>query len=521
MNKLILIIVALIPYYSIQSQCPGNAFSKTIGGDAYDQGHSVSLAPDGGYFLGGITESAGFGDKDFIIMKFNPNHSLQWGTVIGTTGVENGSFFCITSLSDGGVAFAGFKAVGNGNRQLIYGKLNSGGTLVWNKILEPNESVLDTPRAMAETSSGDIIIVGTCNQYIASSDGFFLRMDSSGNIINSEVYGQTYDDHFTGITELPNGNFAVYGSTEYLDATTTTDPMICIFNGEGELISTHVYTTPNSADQFTDLIHASDGFLYGTGYTGANGVDAFIMKIDANFGLEWAKNFGTSGTDRGSGIEFTEDGNILVSSVANVTSSSQEILVNQWNNAGQILWSKKFSFGGNDGMAFYGHPSLRFGSSNMLVIGFSDYAEDNSDMMLYMLDECGNNGCATDLIPQSSNLNTDEETTSLQVVNLNAISNGNLQAVGYNSMTIIKHCEHISTEDVDRGPGCPEGELHSISVYDAYGKLIFDGKSQEDYLVWKSVIQLTLPGSVYSVVKHYQCEADSRVYRSTEKIIMR
>lgn len=520
MHKLILFISAFLAFLSLQSQCPGNAFSKTIGGEGYDQGHSVSLAPDGGYFLGGITESAGFGNKDFIILKFGSNHSLQWGTVVGTEGTENGSFFCITALSDGGVAFAGFEATGSSNRRLIYGKLDSSGNLVWNKSLEPNSFGTDTPRAMAETSSGDIIIVGTCNQYIAASDGFFLRMDSNGNVINSEVYGQTGDDHFTGITELPNGNFAVYGSTEFLDPIGATDPMICVFDGEGELLSTHVYTTITVVDQFTDIIHATDGNLYATGYTAANDVDSFIMKIDGNFDFEWAKNFGGSETDRGSGIEFTADGNILASSVSNVTSSNQEVLVNQWDNQGELLWSKKFSFGGNDGMAFYGHPSLRYGSSNMLIVAYSDYADEDSDIMLYMLDECGNNGCAADLTPDISNLDFEQESMSPQVVNLNNISNGSLQAVGYNSLSIVKHCEHISTEDIVFESGCPEGELFSILVYDAYGKLVFDGKTQEDYLVWKSVTQLTLPGAVYSVVKQFHCAADSRVYRSTEKVFM-
>lgn len=441
--------------------------------------------------------------------------------MVGTEGTENGSFFCITALSDGGVAFAGFEAIGSNNRQLIYGKLNSAGSLVWNKVLAPNVSVLDTPRAMAETSSGDIIIVGTCNQYIGPADGFFLRIDSNGNVINSEVYGQANDDHLTGITELPNGHFAVYGSTEHLDPVAATDPMICVFNGQGELISAHVYTTYNSVDQFTDIIHAADGSLYATGYTAANGVDSFIMKIDDNFEIEWAKNFGGSGTDRGSGIEFTEDGNILVSTVANVTSSFQEVLVNQWDNQGQLLWSKKFSFGGIDGMAFYGHPSLRYGSNNMLVVAFSDYADENSDMMLYMLDECGNNGCAADFTPVIEDLSFEEETMIPQVESLNNISNGSLQAVGYNSMTIIKHCEHISTEDIVLESGCPEGELFSILVYDAYGKLIFEGKTQDDYLIWKSVTLRTLPGAVYSVVKQYHCNADSRVYRSIEKVFMR
>ena len=62
-------------------------WTKTYGGSEDDFGYSIKLAEDGGFIIGGVTNSFGSGGSDFYLIKSDSLGSVNWTKTFG--GVNN------------------------------------------------------------------------------------------------------------------------------------------------------------------------------------------------------------------------------------------------------------------------------------------------------------------------------------------------------------------------------------------------------------------------------------------------
>lgn len=98
--------------------------------------------------------------------------------------------------------------------------------------------------------------------------------------------------------------------------------------------------------------------------TGGGGYDAFVSKLDTAGKAIWTKQFGGSGTDYGTHMIATKDGNLLFVGRSNSGLSSQDIYAVKLDTAGNTLWANTYGtdsadFGlkvveGADGYLFVG-----------------------------------------------------------------------------------------------------------------------------------------------------------------------
>jgi len=80
-------------------------WTKTVGGSAWDEGHSMVETQDSGFVHSGITLSFGAGDHDFYAIRSDKNGNTIWTKSFGGTGVDNGHL--VISALDGGFLMLG------------------------------------------------------------------------------------------------------------------------------------------------------------------------------------------------------------------------------------------------------------------------------------------------------------------------------------------------------------------------------------------------------------------------------
>lgn len=79
-----------------------------------------------------------------------------------------------------------------------------------------------------------------------------------------------------------------------------------------------------------------------TSATGGGGYDAFVSKLDTGGVAIWTKQFGGSGTEYGTHIINTTDGNLLFVGRSNSGLNSQDIFAVKLDTAGNTLWANTY-----------------------------------------------------------------------------------------------------------------------------------------------------------------------------------
>lgn len=78
-------------------------WTRTVTGSGYDMANSITQTTDGGFVLGGYTNSYGAGGNDMFIVKLNSSGALQWSKTVGGAGDDQAK--SIIKTTDGGLVF--------------------------------------------------------------------------------------------------------------------------------------------------------------------------------------------------------------------------------------------------------------------------------------------------------------------------------------------------------------------------------------------------------------------------------
>ena len=305
----------------------------------------------------GAQQTANGGGTDGFIAHFDRFGNFVWDSFIGSTGEEE----AIACKADG---YGNVVVVGNtntggflqndtvptlfdyqGGTDVFIAKYNANGVLTYTSYYGGDSDdfatsvTLDSLSNMVVagyTNSAENIAWGSALQYDldGETDGFAMKLDSTGGIAWATYLGGPGNDKLTGVTSV-NGDFYFSGSTDSL--TTYTD------------------TTSFQQD------YAGNG-------------DAFIARISSNGILEWYSYVGGEGTDVANGISRDYDGQIYI--VGTTTSDStmssdttfipspvesQDVFISKFNQAGERIWGEYYGGDSYDlgrSIAVFGHTSV-------------------------------------------------------------------------------------------------------------------------------------------------------------------
>jgi len=300
--------------YVVKLDANGNLqWTKTIDGQASEEGNSLIQTSDGGYAIAGYTYSFGAGGADVYFVKLDAHGNLQWTKTIGGPADEIG--FSLIQTSDGGYAIAGYtKSFGAGSEDVYVVKLDANGNLQWTKTIGGTKN--DWGFSLIQTSDGGYAITGFTFSFgagLVDVDVYVVKLDANGNLQWTKTIGGTKNDWGFSLIQTSDGGYAIAGSTRSFGAGGL-DVYVVKLNANGNLQWTKTIGGPKN-DWGYSLIQTSDGGYAIAGYTesfGAGEADVYVVKLDANGNLQWTKTIGGENDDRGLSLIQTSDGGYII-----------------------------------------------------------------------------------------------------------------------------------------------------------------------------------------------------------------
>lgn len=345
-------------------------WQKTYGGTKDDRAYKMITTSDGGFVISGYNKSndgdlsANAGFEDVWILKLSATGTIQWKTVTGFSGSDQG--LTIIQTSDGGYLAGGILDVtasgGLGNSKTAQRhaggdywmiKMTASGSIQWRRYFGGTNT--DTCYDVVETTDG-YIMVGSSDSTDTdikgnkgSYDFWVVKINKSGTLLWEKSYGGKEIDEAYQIVPTSDGNFLIVGDTRSSDQDVTAQ--------------------------------------YG-------GADVWVIKIDADGKLIWQKNYGGSSFDAARAVVKVSNGYVVTgssrSSDQDVTSNKgqNDIWVIKIDEQGKLIWQK--SLGGTDVDVAYGITRLQ--DQSLVIVGESsssngDISKNNgfTDMLLVKL----------------------------------------------------------------------------------------------------------------------------------------
>jgi hypothetical protein len=156
-------------------------WSRVFGGSSGDACTALCSGPDGGYYLGGYTSSFGAGREDAWLIRVAANGDSLWGRAFGGTGSD----YCAAVLTDssGNGVFAGWKNGTGGDNYWLSGADPSGG-LRWESSIGGNSP--DQCNAALRGADGVYALAGSSFSFSHGNQDFWL-VKTRGGVPRLEV----------------------------------------------------------------------------------------------------------------------------------------------------------------------------------------------------------------------------------------------------------------------------------------------------------------------------------------------
>lgn len=217
-------------------------WQKQLGGSGTDMLQTAAGTIDGGFILGGTSDSKksgdkmvdGFGADDYWIIKLDATGSEQWQQTIG--GESQELLHVVIQTKDGGYLVAGSSSSSAQKSEAIpqnlyvktaehYGnldywivKLSRNGKLEWQKSF--GGEYADVLKSAVQTADGGYLIGGTSNSPISGNktvdnfgmnDYWILKLDKNGVIEWQNGFGGSKDDELSQILLTADNSYLLAG----------------------------------------------------------------------------------------------------------------------------------------------------------------------------------------------------------------------------------------------------------------------------------------------------------------------
>lgn len=327
-------------------------WQNTIGGSSYDQAASIQQTADGGYIVGGISFSNISGDKtensigdlDYWVLKLDNTGTIQWQNTIGGSGADY--LEVVRATPDGGYVLGGYSesrisgdktedTIGSFDYWVV--KLNSLGVVQWDQTLGGRG--LDVFRDIAIANDGGILVGGYSSSNssadksennIGNEDYWIVKLDAAGNRLWDNTIGGIYGDVLSIVRTTADHGFILGGHSASDISVDKTEPN----TGDNDywivkIDSTGAIQWQNTIggtgfDKLGALEPTRDGgyIVGGNSFSGVGGdksetnygsLDYWVLKLDGVGNIIWQNTLFSDGIEDLTSIQQTTDGGYVIS----------------------------------------------------------------------------------------------------------------------------------------------------------------------------------------------------------------
>ncbi len=208
-------------------------WQRTYGGKYNDQLTTATTTSDGGFIIGGYsnspasgnkTEAAGAFGSDYWVLKLDKDGALEWQKTYG--GDKDDQLQVVVNCQDKGIILAGTSASASGKTKKVNNgsgtdfwliKLDQYGTESWQKTY--NFSETDVLKSVVENPDGSLLIGGYSGsnaQIDSDFNGDFLALKTAANgeELWSKTVGSDGADMLTKVIETRDGGYVLVGTSD-------------------------------------------------------------------------------------------------------------------------------------------------------------------------------------------------------------------------------------------------------------------------------------------------------------------
>jgi len=329
-------------------------WDKTIGGNFADQIGGIYPSSDGGWYLFGTSSSnVGFEKSaapytlfgnDIWMLKYNSAWEKEWDKVLGGTDEE--SLSGVVRSTDGGFVIAATSrsnasgdksedARSQDKEDYWVIKLDAEGNKEWDRTYGGAD--IDELNSIRRHPWGGYLLAGTSysgksgektHDSYGKQDWWVLRIDEQGNVLWDNVFGGERFDQSPGIFELDDG-FILTGKSDSppsgnksAEPRGSYDAWLVKIDFDGNKIWDKAFG--GDENEGGAGIAKAQGGGYMLSITSKSGIsgdkttpdvgaeDAWFVKVDSLFGIEWDKTLGTVHQDHLSARRAGNGGYILI-----------------------------------------------------------------------------------------------------------------------------------------------------------------------------------------------------------------
>lgn len=378
-----------IDYWIVKLNANGiKQWDKRYGGDNVDALTAALQTTDGGYLLGGISTSGISGDKsepcwgssDYWIIKIDSLGTKQWDKRFGGTDDDNLSSLCVAN--DGGYLLGGTSnSPADGDKtdsawtpyinDFWVVKTDAYGNKQWDKRFGGNE--VEQLSAVSQTADHGFLLAGFSESDSSGNktqhsrgiyDYWIVKTDSTGNFLWDQRYGGDSEDLLFSFTEATGGGYVLAGysfsnatgdKTEPIEG--VSDYWIVKIDANGSKQWDKDFGGSNTEDDLGNILQTSDGgyLIPGNSYSPASGdksednlgsEQSWLVKTDQNGNKQWDKTIFTTGHDEGAFVVEPEPGCYVLGIRCSADSGGYKTQAN-WDTTAQPMttydyWAVKF-----------------------------------------------------------------------------------------------------------------------------------------------------------------------------------
>lgn len=208
-------------------------WEKTYGGANFDSAATVEQTPDGGYVVSGGTDSfdgdvsENKGLNDFWVIKLDALGNMEWEKTYG--GSNRDFAHSLQQTNDGGYIIGGSSNsndgdVGgnNGGRDFWIIKLDTSGELVWERNYGGSSE--ETILSVGLTNDGGYIVGGRAEsndgdvgENYGDTDAWVIKLNEMGELEWGKNYGGSDVDVFNSVHQSTDGGYIFTGGSRSID----------------------------------------------------------------------------------------------------------------------------------------------------------------------------------------------------------------------------------------------------------------------------------------------------------------
>ncbi len=295
---------------TLAQEMPDSLWTATYGGDDADHCYDVIAIPNGDIVFAGRTASTGAGATEMWLVKLDYLGNIIWEYTFG--GPLDETCYSVQQTTDGGYIMGGFT---DSYAQALFDfylvKVDENGAEEWYQTYPSDAS--EKIREIDVAPDGGFILAGdTYTSDQTGNDIRIIKTDADGEVEWSHIYGGDNDDYVGGVLALEDGGYVIAGS-QYFDGNSF-DVYLWRLDEDGEVVWQE-YFGEEMEEKCYDLEETADGDFALAGYTygyGAEYRDFYLIKTNSNGGHIFSRHFGGPSYDECHGIRTTSDGGFLM-----------------------------------------------------------------------------------------------------------------------------------------------------------------------------------------------------------------